>query len=187
MQIKNKKIAIIGGGPGGLTLARLLQQKGIPVTVYERDVNREVRVQGGALDLHTESGLAALEKAGLMDEFKTHYRQGAELIRVVDNQSKIYFDEHIEPRSSEFGDKNHRPEIDRGPLREILLNSLAPDTVVWNSHIVSIEPATNPGADAWKLFFEKRSEICHVSFYWFSTGLLSRSLFYVYKNEKRFA
>jgi 2-polyprenyl-6-methoxyphenol hydroxylase-like FAD-dependent oxidoreductase len=187
MQIKNKKIAIIGGGPGGLTLARLLQQKGIPVTVYERDVNREVRVQGGALDLHTESGLAALEKAGLMDEFKTHYRPGAELIRVVDNQSKIYFDEHIEPRSSEFGDKNHRPEIDRGPLREILLNSLAPDTVVWNSHIVSIEPATNPGADAWKLFFEKRSEICHVSFYWFSTGLLSRSLFYVYKNEKRFA
>src|SRR5450755_4790961 len=107
MQIKNKKIAIIGGGPGGLTLARLLQQKGIPVTVYERDVNREVRVQGGALDLHTESGLAALEKAGLMDEFKTHYRPGAELTRVVDNQAKIYADQHTVATAETFGDKNH--------------------------------------------------------------------------------
>jgi 2-polyprenyl-6-methoxyphenol hydroxylase-like FAD-dependent oxidoreductase len=62
--------------PGGLTLARLLQLKEAEVKVYERDINRNVRVQGGALDLHTESGLAALEKAGLINEFKTHYRPG---------------------------------------------------------------------------------------------------------------
>lgn len=41
--IQNKKIAIIGGGPGGLTLARLLQLKGANVKVYERDVNKDVR------------------------------------------------------------------------------------------------------------------------------------------------
>lgn len=35
-------IAIIGGGPGGLTLARLLQQKGISVSVYERAPTRKV-------------------------------------------------------------------------------------------------------------------------------------------------
>lgn len=35
MTIKNKKIAIIGGGPGGLTIARLLQIKGADVKVYE--------------------------------------------------------------------------------------------------------------------------------------------------------
>jgi len=34
--IQNKKIAIVGGGPGGLTLARLLQLKGFDVKVYER-------------------------------------------------------------------------------------------------------------------------------------------------------
>ena len=33
--LKNKTIAIIGGGPGGLTLARLLQKKGADVKVYE--------------------------------------------------------------------------------------------------------------------------------------------------------
>ena len=39
MILKNKKIAIVGGGPGGLTLARLLEQKGLEVKVYERDLN----------------------------------------------------------------------------------------------------------------------------------------------------
>jgi len=52
--IQKKKIAIIGGGPGGLTLARLLQLKGLNVSVYERDINNEARIQGGALDLHDE-------------------------------------------------------------------------------------------------------------------------------------
>jgi 2-polyprenyl-6-methoxyphenol hydroxylase-like FAD-dependent oxidoreductase len=140
MTLLNNKIAIIGGGPGGLTLARLLQLKGANVKVYERDVNSQVRVQGGALDLHTESGLAALARAGLMDEFKTHYRPGAELTRVVDSQAKIYLDQHTGHTTGNFGDKNHRPEIDRGPLRDILLNSLDPGTLVWDSHVVGIEP-----------------------------------------------
>jgi len=148
--IQNKEIAIIGGGPGGLTLARLLQLKGLTVKVYERDINREIRIQGGALDLHNESGLLALEKAGLMKEFKANFRPGAELTRVVDNQAKIYSDQHIEGSHYNFGDENYRPEIDRGPLRDILLNSLQPNTVVWNSHILSIEQTENK----WKIFFE---------------------------------
>jgi 2-polyprenyl-6-methoxyphenol hydroxylase-like FAD-dependent oxidoreductase len=150
MTIQNKKISIVGGGPGGLILARLLQLKGADVKVYERDINKDVRVQGGALDLHAESGLAALDKAGLFNEFKTHYRPGAELIRVVDNQAKIYADQHTVGTAETFGDKNHRPEIDRGPLREIMLNSLKPDTVVWDSHILSIDRLQ----DTWKLVFQ---------------------------------
>nr|WP_068892359.1 NAD(P)/FAD-dependent oxidoreductase [Pedobacter panaciterrae] len=155
MVIQNKKIAIVGGGPGGLTLARLLQLKGADVKVYERDINKEVRVQGGALDLHTESGLAALEKAGLLDEFKMHYRPGAELTRVVNNQAEIYADQHGTRTVEKFGDKNHRPEIDRGPLREIMLNSLQPGTVVWDSHILSIEKLQ----DTWKLVFQNGNTV----------------------------
>jgi lactate dehydrogenase-like 2-hydroxyacid dehydrogenase len=59
--LDGKTIAIVGGGPGGLTLARLLQQGGAKVTVYERDHSRRARVQGSALDLHEDSGLAALD------------------------------------------------------------------------------------------------------------------------------
>ena len=34
------RIAVIGGGPGGLMLARLLQLRGIAATVFERDAHR---------------------------------------------------------------------------------------------------------------------------------------------------
>ena len=49
--LNNKKVAIIGGGPVGLTMANLLQQNGIDITVYERDENPKARVWGGTLDL----------------------------------------------------------------------------------------------------------------------------------------
>jgi 2-polyprenyl-6-methoxyphenol hydroxylase-like FAD-dependent oxidoreductase len=150
MTIQDKNIAIIGGGPGGLTLARLLQVKGANVKVYERDINKTARIQGGALDLHTESGLAALAKAGLMEEFKANYRPGAELLRVTDSQATVRLDEHEVGSSKTFGDKSHRPEIDRGPLRDILLNSLQQDTVIWNTHITGMEPL----GEQWKLLFE---------------------------------
>lgn len=138
MVITNKRIAIIGGGPGGLTLARLLQLKGADVTVYERDKSRKVRVQGSTLDLHDDSGLKALEKADLMDAFKKNYRPGADLMRVVDSHVNIIYDQHQEESTQAFGEPHFRPEIDRGPLRDILLDSLKPGTVVWNSHITSL-------------------------------------------------
>ena len=50
--IENKQIAIVGGGPGGLTLARLLQLKGVNVKLYERDLNKNSRVIGLLLDMH---------------------------------------------------------------------------------------------------------------------------------------
>lgn len=94
MLINDKKIAIVGGGPGGLTLATLLQKSGADVKVYERDLNKDVRPSGGALDLHHDSGLAALERAGLLDAFKANYRPGAEKIRIIDSQATIHFDQH---------------------------------------------------------------------------------------------
>ncbi len=50
------RIAIVGGGPGGLTLARLLHQQGIVATLYERDAHEADRPQGGTLDLHADTG-----------------------------------------------------------------------------------------------------------------------------------
>lgn len=150
MLLQDKKIAIIGGGPGGLTLAKLLQRKGINVKVYERDLNREVRVQGATLDLHHESGLKALEQAGLMDAFKANYRPNADRLRIVDENAKIFLDDHHEESTGDFGDEWFRPEIDRGPLRNLLLDSLQPDTVVWDSHIVSLENIN----DTWKIVFQ---------------------------------
>lgn len=150
MTITNKKIAIIGGGPGGLTLARLLQLKGAEVKVYERDFDRNVRVQGSTLDLHDDSGLKALAAAGLMDAFKQHYRPGADLMRITDSQARIVYDQHLEESTEAFGEAHFRPEIDRGPLRDILLDSLQPGTVVWNSHIITLRKEE----ESWQLQFK---------------------------------
>ncbi len=132
--IQHKQIAVVGGGPGGLTLARLLQMNGADVQVYERDTSRNVRVQGATLDLHEESGLKALGSAGLMDAFKQNYRPGADKMRITDKHAQILYDEAV----NQAGELS-RPEIDRGPLRELLLDSLRPGTVVWNSQFQSLE------------------------------------------------
>ena len=47
--LSDKNVAIIGGGPVGLTMAKLLQQNGIDVSAYERDNDREARIFGGTL------------------------------------------------------------------------------------------------------------------------------------------
>lgn len=139
MLLKSKIVAIIGGGPGGLTLARLLQQKGVDVKVYERDLNRNVRTQGATLDLHEDSGLKALKAANLLETFKTRYRPGAEKGRVIDKEGKILFDEHERSISEiDFDSLDARPEIDRSDLRDMLLNSLSSDTVIWDSHFLSM-------------------------------------------------
>ena len=82
--LENKKIAIVGAGPGGLTLARLLQMKGADVKVYERDEHKDARAKGATLDLHDESGLLALSEAGLMDAFNANYRPGADYMSIID-------------------------------------------------------------------------------------------------------
>jgi len=136
--LHHKKIAIVGGGPGGLTLARLLQLKGADVNVYERDHSQASRVQGAIVDLHFESGLKAIEATGLMEAFKANYMPGADKFRVVDPQANILLDESDQSAQATFGDEHFRPEIDRGSLRDILIAALLPGTVVWDSQFVSM-------------------------------------------------
>jgi 2-polyprenyl-6-methoxyphenol hydroxylase-like FAD-dependent oxidoreductase len=130
--VEGKKIAVVGGGPGGLTLARLLQQGGAQVIVYERDQSRSARVQGSALDLHEDSGLAALEAAGLIDVFWANHRPDLDRLRLTDASGRIL---HDHPRKMSGAGK--RPEIERGPLRDLLLDSLHPGTVQWNYKLES--------------------------------------------------
>jgi 2-polyprenyl-6-methoxyphenol hydroxylase-like FAD-dependent oxidoreductase len=133
--VKEKRtIAIVGGGPGGLTLARLLQQSDAQVTVYERDQSRSGRVQGSALDLHEDSGLAALEAAGLIDAFWANHRPDLDRLRLTDPYGRILH-EHLRRMSG----AGKRPEIERGPLRDILLDSLRPGTVQWDCKLESAE------------------------------------------------
>jgi len=132
--IDGKKIAIVGGGPGGLTLARLVQQNGAHVTVYERDQSRNARVQGSALDLHEDSGLAALEAAGLTEAFWANHRPDLANLRLTDANGTIL---HDHPR--QISGPGKRPEIERGPLRDLLIDSLQRGTIHWDCKLESSE------------------------------------------------
>ena len=150
MLLQNKKVAIIGGGPGGLTLAKLLQLGNINVKVYERDKDRNARVQGSPLDLHDDSGLAALRKAGLLEAFAQNYMIGADKTIITNDQAEIVFTDHDYEHTKSFGDEHYRPEIDRGVLRRILIDSLNTDSIVWDSHFLSMEKQ----GEGWLLHFK---------------------------------
>ncbi|MCF0056329.1 NAD(P)/FAD-dependent oxidoreductase [Dyadobacter sp. CY356] len=151
MLLKDKKVAIIGGGPGGLTLARLLQLKGVDMKVFERDVNKNIRHQGSTLDLHEESGLEAIRRADLIQEFMENHRPNAGRFRIMDKHANILLDEH----EVEYDRDETRPEIDRQVLRDILLNSLNPETVVWDSHFLLMERKN----EGWLLHFKNGSQV----------------------------
>ncbi len=116
---KNKRIAIIGGGPGGLTLALLLQQNGMEPVIYERELLDMNNQRGGSLDIHQESGQLALKEAGLYEKFQEIARYEGEDFRLLDKDGKSFIDELTEP-----DEKGDRPEIDRGDLCDLLLNAL---------------------------------------------------------------
>ncbi len=142
--MQEKQVAIIGAGPGGLTLARLLQMRGVSVAVFERDSSRDSRNQGATLDLHPESGLAALRAAGLMDAFRANYRPGADALLIANEYAEVVY---TDPSSQ--GHSAERPEIDRGPLRDLLIESLTPGTVRWDR---KLERATDLGTSVELVF-----------------------------------
>ncbi|HUR08608.1 MAG TPA: NAD(P)/FAD-dependent oxidoreductase [Nonomuraea sp.] len=126
------RISIIGAGPGGLTCARILQQHGIPVTVYDRDPDANSRDQGGSLDLHEEDGQLALREAGLLAEFFALARFEGQEMRQMDPAGRVLA--HHLPGEGE----TVKPEIDRGQLRDLLLCSLAERTVQWGRTLESV-------------------------------------------------
>jgi 2-polyprenyl-6-methoxyphenol hydroxylase-like FAD-dependent oxidoreductase len=130
--LTDKRISIIGAGPGGLTAARILQQRGMPVTVYDRDRDAASRNQGGSLDLHDDDGQLALREAGLLEEFFALARFEGQEMREMDAAGSIR--SHHIPAA----DETATPEIDRGQLRDLLLGSLEPGTVQWARTLESV-------------------------------------------------
>jgi 2-polyprenyl-6-methoxyphenol hydroxylase-like FAD-dependent oxidoreductase len=131
------RIVIIGAGPGGLILARILQLKGIDVKVYERESSIDVRSQGGTLDLRVESGQYALQTAELFDKFQALCRPEGQDMRIIDKSGVVHL-EDISPENN-----FDRPEIDRGDLRQILLESLKTNTIAQGHSLQNIESLGN--------------------------------------------
>lgn len=129
-------ISIIGAGLGGLVLARVLHVHGIAATVYEADATAEARTQGGQLDIHENDGQVALSAAGLTPQFRAIIHEGGEATRVLRPNGEALLDEPDDGTGA-------RPEVLRGDLRRILLDSLPADTVQWGHKLTSVRPLGN--------------------------------------------
>jgi 2-polyprenyl-6-methoxyphenol hydroxylase-like FAD-dependent oxidoreductase len=122
-------ITILGGGLGGLMLARVLVSNGVEVAVFEGDASRAARHQGGMLDLHVESGQAALQAGGLSDAFRARVLAEGDATRVMGQDGRVLFDQ---PGNGD------RPEIERSALRDLLLGSLPDGVIRWGHRVDEI-------------------------------------------------
>ncbi|WP_328608986.1 FAD-dependent monooxygenase [Amycolatopsis sp. NBC_00345] len=131
--MSSPRVAVIGAGLGGLTCARGLQAYGYPVTVFEREASAAARPQGGMLDLHAPTGQTALRVVNLFDRFRELARPEAQELRMLDPGTAALVHQE-KPVEGEY----YAPEIDRGQLRGLLLDSLPPGTVHWGHSLDTV-------------------------------------------------
>ncbi|MEV4800084.1 NAD(P)/FAD-dependent oxidoreductase [Nonomuraea sp. NPDC049421] len=130
------RIAVVGAGLGGLTLARVLHRHGHPVTVLERDAAPDARPPGGTLDLHENLGQRAIAQAGLTTGFERLARPEGQAMRILGTDGTVLRD--WRPRPGERAN----PEIDRGQLRDLLLGPL---DVQWGTNVTEVVPGAPGG------------------------------------------
>ncbi|KAI1618076.1 salicylate hydroxylase [Exophiala viscosa] len=132
------RIALVGGGPASLTVGNLLHKHNIPFTIFElrpQPTEEDLAKPVGMLDLHEESGLAALEACGLSKEFHSHTGVCSESQIIANKEGDVIY--------TDDGGVATRPEISRNSLTKILLDRLPPDSVKWEHKLISASRITS--------------------------------------------
>ncbi|UFK98421.1 FAD-dependent oxidoreductase [Kaistella faecalis] len=139
---KFPRVAIIGGGIGGVALAVACLHRGIPFTLYERDESFAARSQGYGLTLQQASkaidgfGIFSLDKGVVSTRHLAHTPGG----KVVGEWGMRKWMENNTRNDS----KRSNVHIARQSLRSALLNQLAgTDYIKWGHQFISFNENKN--------------------------------------------
>lgn len=128
----NPDVAILGGGPAGLSLAAILERHGISYTVFERTA-KNTPPRGGCLDLHPQGGQIALKDAG-----EAIYEKWRSLARGGDATKANVFNPKMDHVLS-FDDGRDSPEVERHDLAQTLLMGIPESKIQYEKQLDSAE------------------------------------------------
>ncbi|KIH93219.1 salicylate hydroxylase [Sporothrix brasiliensis 5110] len=125
------RIAIVGGGPAGLTLGVLLHRQNIPFTIFElrkQPTEADLARPSGMLDLHPGSGLDAIEACGLTAEFGPLTGECSQQFLIANRAGEVLM-------AADGGGK--RPEISRNNLSKLLSTHVPPESIRWGHRLAA--------------------------------------------------
>ena len=144
---RKTRIAVVGAGLGGLTVAGFLQRAGFPVTVYEQAPTFS-RIGAGII--LSANAMKVLGRLGVEDELiQTGIKPQCYISRAWDSGAtmyEIYFDHASEKR---YG--GPYLNIHRGDLHDVLAQVVAPRTIAFNHQLVELKKSQ----DCYLLGFER--------------------------------
>lgn len=149
MPIFRPRIAIVGGGPLGLTLGQRLHQRGICATIYKlqaKSTQEEFAKSSGMLDLHEESGLTAMRECGLWDGFQAAVGDCSESICVINPDGAVLH--------TDKGELESRPEIEQNALTNLLIQNVPSDIIKSNHKITTVWSNRNAITGATEITFD---------------------------------
>lgn len=133
--MNHDRIAILGAGIGGLTLAIALQRKGFAVRVYE--AAPKIQPLGAGLAL-AANAVNAFARIGISEPV-LHAGKVLKVLRVKDERGRILTETDSEKIAAKFGVINNFA-IHRADLHAVLLDQLQPDTLALDKRCVDLEP-----------------------------------------------
>jgi 2-polyprenyl-6-methoxyphenol hydroxylase-like FAD-dependent oxidoreductase len=120
------KVAVVGGGLGGLCLANGLLKAGADVTVYERDASLAGRRQGYRLHLDARAGLALQQclPPPSLELFQASCARPSRRMTVMTERLRVLRELNGDPAADPYAPATLSTSVNRRTFREVLARGL---------------------------------------------------------------
>jgi 2-polyprenyl-6-methoxyphenol hydroxylase-like FAD-dependent oxidoreductase len=158
--VSGLRVAVAGGGLGGLCLAQGLLKAGVDVTVYERDAQLAGRRQGYRLHVDARAGLA-LEQClspGSLAVFQATCSEASTRLTVVSERLRVLNEQRRTGSADPYAPATLSTSVNRQTLREVLAAGLD-GRLVFGCELTRYEPTryepagSQDGRDGVRLHF----------------------------------